>query len=160
MREPKKCLVCELEFIPSKRHRTLCSHKCAKQRAIIHRRHSKICPTMRNCMMCGVEFLTLHSTKKNCSTECGLKYRAQYYHMPGVKTKAHIYGQKLEVKFRVKKYHEGYILRHGVKSKLDKYQKEYHHRLDVKERRKQLAQKSKNITHGDFSVMNMLENTS
>ena len=187
MKETRKCVICKDEFKAKiKSNRKTCSHECSlkftaqarlkynakyqtlsyviakqKKKQDVLKAKMKIQnqkKETRKCIICYDDYTTTKtSTRKTCSHECALKYRAQYHQMPEVKRKAHIYNQKLDVKARVKKYNERYRQLPGMQVKLSKYQKEYHDRLDVKERRNILGKKSENIKHERLLLINAPE---
>lgn len=75
----KKCIECNIEFIPKNNQQLYCSRKC--QRKHSHRKqgwykepYTKICPN------CNNEFITKRSDKVYCSSRCYLAHQRQIHH--------------------------------------------------------------------------------
>ena len=107
----------------------------------LFRQPSKIPQKTKRCIVCGIEFVTSHGTKKNCSAECSEKSRKKLMQSPKYKAKKKQYQNLPEVKINIRWYRRDYDRRDDVKAKKKKYLADPY----VKARGKEYQNKYRNI---------------
>ena len=69
--EPRKCVVCGKEFVPTKSNQLCCSKNCSLKRW--RSNNPEYCAPPReikNCIICGKEFMPIRSGHVCCSKKC------------------------------------------------------------------------------------------
>ena len=115
----KNCVMCHIEFDVHNWHQKYCSLKCSEKWGLQRRQSPELKakakelyqkrkkpPILKNCVMCGDEFVMNRATKMNCSPKCSKKYRNEYLSSFEYKEKQRLRRQNLKRKSWLLAYDE------------------------------------------------------